>query len=388
MLDFLKIKMTNSIIGPLELEYMVIDYLDPFLDLRNMALLNRYYYYLIDDLPIFKEFKQFFLSGDCKNYNVLHFSVRIKNLDKIETREWLFIKACAFGLLNVARYYEKHVINKLEIFPNAMIQASISNKLNIVKWLADWNIKNRSPNESLPFGFNENNHTLNCSCSRGHTEIVQFLLDHKDKLKPPIRLNYMNYEALQLTIQFGYLEIVKLLCEKDKTVLNTIFSDSTGCRYRATIAFIDSCQYGHLDIAKWFFETGNQLGFPIDMHDQQEAAFRKSCQHGHLEIATWLHDLSNIIGSPIDIHAKDDFSFAWSCANGHLDVAKWLHNLGNEIDSPINIHTHNYILVRYSSRGAMPSRIENFAFRASEKRNHDGVKNWLDSLDTAKCQKK
>ena len=138
---------------------------------------------------------------------------------------------------------------------------------------------------------------------------------------------------------FGNLNVVKFYKNK--------INDEKLDKY-----FYLSCEYGHLDIAKWLYTLNGK----IKIHYGNEGPFRLSCENGYLHIAQWIYSLDG----EIYIHMYDDYAFRWSCKNGHLNIAQWLYSLDNKID----IHI-----------GA------DWAFIKSCKYGHLSVVQWLYSLD-------
>jgi hypothetical protein len=89
------------------------------------------------------------------------------------------------------------------------------------------------------------------------------------------------------------------------------------------IFFIESCYYGHLEVAQWLWSTSNGT---IDIHAGGDFAFRNSCGNGNLNVAQWLWCISN---GTIDIHAYGEDAFRDSCENGYLEVTQWLESISN-----------------------------------------------------------
>ena len=85
-------------------------------------------------------------------------------------------------------------------------------------------------------------------------------------------------------------------------------------------AFLLSCSYGRLKIAKWLIKT-----YPkIDIHAYHEYVFKMGCLYGHLKIVKWLIKYGNLIGTPINIHIDTECVFKMSYLNGHIHIVQWL----------------------------------------------------------------
>jgi ankyrin repeat protein len=110
-------------------------------------------------------------------------------------------------------------------------------------------------------------------------------------------------------------------------------------------AFRWSCCDGHIDVAKFLIDLGENHGYyKINIHAHNEYAFRWSCINGHIDVAKFLIDLGENYGyNKIDIHADNDYAFRQSCYNEHIEVANFLIDLGeNHGYDKINIHEFNY----------------------------------------------
>ena len=92
--------MSEYILLP-ELNYIIIENLDPLKDYRNLLLINKYYYDFIHRHTKYSEFKKFwrrknqystYLNGNCIDRD--------------------FSKACEYGYINVAKYlYNTYIID-------------------------------------------------------------------------------------------------------------------------------------------------------------------------------------------------------------------------------------------------------------------------------------
>jgi len=58
-------------------------------------------------------------------------------------------------------------------------------------------------------------------------------------------------------------------------------------------AFELACTYGRLEIAKWLYNLGKQINYPINIYADNENALKYACENNKLEIAVWLCTLDN-----------------------------------------------------------------------------------------------
>ena len=143
----------------------------------------------------------------------------------------------------------------------------------------------------------------------------------------------------------GHLEVAKWLYQIG---IDTNSPININVNYEA--AFRVSCLNGHLEVAKWLYQIGIDANNPINIHayDGDEDAFMNSCENGHLEVAKWLYQIGIDTNSPITINVNYEAAFRFSCLNGHLEVAKWLYQIGIDANNPINIHACNYSALQWS----------------------------------------
>lgn len=165
---------------------------------------------------------------------------------------------------------------------NGLIYACINGKFEIIKWIINNNIYDRTKikNLQLPQEYHKfspcymKNTSIICACNNGSLEIAKFL----------------HYE----------LEITNI-----KT------------------AFSYSCSKGFLDIAKWILDMNNDEIF--DNINEMHLAFTSSCINNHLHIAKWLLHINKTPIQSSDI--TRDGTFLWSLQSGNFDVCNWLWNV-------------------------------------------------------------
>lgn len=217
---------SKDIIHPYpELEKMIMDYLDP-IELCKQILLNKYYHKTIGKHLIYLEFKDF---HEKKN------SLTISEILSENDAEKLFLKACRYGYINVAKKYQKD------------------------KWY-------RSISEIYTLGFVY-------SCIGGYMDIAKWLLSIAST-KIDIRGNsYLVMECCKA----GRFEIIKWLSSINKLELWMIGSN-----------FVTACTYGHLEVAQFIYSSYLD---PNNQHSHEfysDDAFIFACKYGHINVAKWL----------------------------------------------------------------------------------------------------
>ena len=117
----------------------------------------------------------------------------------------------------------------------------------------------------------------------------------------------INYQFQELCKK-GDLQKIKQIYFKNPTTIN-IFANSY-------YAFLISCMYGHLEVAKWLLEVKPD----INIFAYNKYAFRWSCYYGHLKVAKWLLKVK----PNINISVEHECSFLDACDFEYLKVAKLL----------------------------------------------------------------
>jgi hypothetical protein len=217
-----------------EIEAIVFSNLDPIVDFKALALVNHYYYQIINQNELYTELKKFCYNRQAEvNWLYGHHWVFI---GKIHTE---FLRACYFNKLWIAKYiYSTHNVD-----------------LHI-----------------------QNDIIFQLCCYSRHLEVVQWLfeLDHK------IDIHMNNERPFRWACGKGHLEVARWLFEVDHKI--DIHAEDES-------AFGEACKNGHLEVAKWLFE----LDHKIDIHVCYEWPFRWACANGHLEVARWLFEVDHKI---------------------------------------------------------------------------------------------
>lgn len=151
-------------------------------------------------------------------------------------------------------------------------------KLEVVKYLIEKgaNIYSRS------------NMALYMSVKNGHLEVVKYLVEAGSNIE---------VKHLYRAVEDGYLEIVKLF-----------LSNHNFNRLDLTMALIEACAFGHLEMVKYLYSQG------ADIWDR---ALIEAAKYGHLEIVKYLYYSGGNISSQ---------AISKSIKHGHLKIAKFLIN--------------------------------------------------------------
>lgn len=324
-----------------EIEQMIFDYLDPFMDYQQLILVNKYYHEIFSNHPIIKELIIFYRSRNKfgGNRNICFIEINksqfygrsYDNIDfyKYNTpsdkRRRYFAKACIGGHLIVAKYiYFKHPAEIREgIYDKIFVRCCQNGHLEIIKFLRSSTLIDIS-------GYGIHNISDYClqkafrkSCEMNHVEIAEWLLyslglegTNRTSQSVGYKVSSGNNNLFCHASKNGYIDVAKLLLSVDKSIdIHTVYE----------YAFRNSCMNGHIDFVKFLISLDNK----IDIHALNEYAFRYSCARGDIEMVKYLLSLDG----KIDITVNKQEAFRWSCENGHLSIAKYLYeNYGDIIN--------------------------------------------------------
>lgn len=192
---------------------------------------------------------------------------------------------------------------------------------------------------------------------------VEFVKFRKDKdlirLREKYGINLQNPHIMKFekACKKGYLYVMNYLSEKSSRYIN--IHTRGGCWFRLC------CKYGHLEAAKWLYQSSQILDHRFfEGYSCDDNAFCWSCRNGHIDVAKWLYQLSQSKSDLLDIHIHNEFAFRWSCENGHIEIAKWLYQLSQSSGKLIDIHAES-----------------DYAFIQSCRSKQFHVVEWLCSLD-------
>lgn len=307
----------NYLICIVELEELILSYLDPILDWNCLMLTNKHFYGMIKENPIRTELSKFF--SDEKS---IYIDINV-TVSKIQD---LFFKTCYYGNLNVVKYFWRYydTIDLYSCNDMAFYLGCSNGYIDIAKFLSEIDVENKIDihfeNDLLFLGLCEDNHFevakwlyqlclnnksygkidirehgnlffVKC-CSRGHLEIAKWIYqlstysNCENDTHNIINIHSHDNYAFERACKCNYLEIVKFLCS---LVPDESFSSS---RDLFENLFRISCKYGHLRMAQWLYsllaEKGNQINLP-----EQYSLFKQVCRRNHVKVAKWLSTLCN-----------------------------------------------------------------------------------------------
>ena len=259
-----------------EIEYQIINYLDPFVDFKQLFLVNKYYCGTIMNNKVYIALKQFYSNKPATDFPT-------KNLKK---EEIIFILACQHNHLLVAKY----LLHKYNQSPSTTINISAKNE--------------------LAFGL---------VCKNGHLEVAKWLYSLGIELNSHININADDRYALRFACQNGHLEVAKWLHS-----LEIEFNINIQI-YDYEDAFELACENGQLEVAKWLYNLPIEFNVPIDIHWEYEFIFRYTCENGHLKVAKWLYCLGKKTNSPTSVHNCNKWLSKQS--RKYPEITNWLRTL-------------------------------------------------------------
>lgn len=174
-----------------ELEQIILDYLDPAIDYKQLVIVNKYYHDLITKIPIYRELKSFYsrhrfllepiydkytrvfvLACTNKYLEVAKYLFsKFPSINIHTNNEYAFRLACACGYLDIVKYLCS-LDGKINIFAERMYafkMACEKDYLDVIKYLTGLNQYRLIENH-------EHEELLRISCNHGHIQIAEWLL--------------------------------------------------------------------------------------------------------------------------------------------------------------------------------------------------------------------
>ena len=200
--------------------------------LVNLGCVNKYFYTLVLNQPILKQW------------------LIIKNMHGKKSIGEIFIEVCMKGFLSYGMFLlKKNKININASYEGAFRLSCYHGRIQVAQWL----VQLGESGEYKRININANYEgAFRSSCYHGRIQVAQWLvqLGESGEYKR-ININ-ANYEG----------------------------------------AFRLSCENGHIQIAQWLIQLGESGEYKrIDINACNEDAFISSCANGHIQIAHWLIQL-------------------------------------------------------------------------------------------------
>ena len=177
--------------------------------------------------------------------------------------------------------------------------------------------------------------SLHDSCSNGHLEFSQWLIDEYEKCKsesdPPLPTIHDKNEhtPLAVAVQINHFDVVRWLVRIDPEGMKTRDIDKRSVLHHAALN-------GNIEIASVFLELlepSDKCGLIISPDKYGSISLLYSCFKGHLEFSQWLIDEYEKCKSESDpplptIHDKDEETpLAAAVKNNQIDVVRWLASI-------------------------------------------------------------
>lgn len=175
-----------------EIEQYILDFLDVMIDRRKLISVNKYFYDLISENPVFSEFK--------KLYRIRKLFFRKENTS---TDQHNFLIACCNGYFNIVKYYITNHPHKIDIHHNndiAFRRSCTNDNLDIAKYLlySDNKIDIHIMDELV----------FRRCCAKGLLGMVKFLCDVSMSRNEKINVRILN-DAFRLSCLHGHIAVAK-----------------------------------------------------------------------------------------------------------------------------------------------------------------------------------
>lgn len=199
-----------------EIEQMILNYLDPTVDLQKIILLNKYFYKIVSNDPLYLELKE--LCQKLKFTPIfLPFHVPVHR--KIHTR--LFWLGCILGYSHAIKYL-------LNTYPD-----------------------NIDIHEYGEYAFQ-------LCCENGHIELAQKLYQISQSNNNLINIHADNEYAFRRSCEKGQIETAKWLYQLSQQNDNELCISAV-----SNYAYRYSCSRNHIEIVKWLCSLCSNYSFEI-----------------------------------------------------------------------------------------------------------------------------
>lgn len=288
-----------------EIQQMIFDYLNPFVDFYNLILVNKHTRRMVFKNSTHKELLDF----QAKN---LHGKLSLIYSIITDRKNEIFIAFCVNNYTKLAWFYHEKY-SKLNIHLNydqAFTWTCCSGDLGIAKWLYQIGIDN----DTIPYAFR-------AACYSNKLEVAKWLYQYESNLRNN-QIYHDRHNFFRTFCEKGAINVLQWLHQLNINLFNDVDTQN---------GFLLSCVNGHLSLSQWLYHS--DVNHKINIHDNNEQVFRVSCERGQLEVAIWLYQLDP--DHQIDIHASDDYAFKMSFTRNHTNVTKWLASLSDKYELEI-----------------------------------------------------
>lgn len=162
------------------------------------------------------------------------------------------------------------------------------------------------------------NRSLIKSCKRNNTKPIKIIINEIKRKNSYVDFSICD-EAFQTMCEYGHLEIAKWFFDKRRK-----YSPALNISGNDNYAFRMACRNGHLELAKWLIKISGEFGFLIRINDVNNYAFMSASQNNHFEIMEWLIIEGRRLLQYIDIRIDNDIAFRTACKNKHIKLVKLL----------------------------------------------------------------